>query len=107
MSEVKLEDLSPAPFFARFLEDQFARPLTTDEMKAVRGGSSALEQDMVVRTMPLADYSPWTWAGPAGLPAFPGLPGSVDAVPLPLYSPLARAPETTMAAPSDNVGVPF
>jgi len=62
---------------------------------------------MVVRTMPLADYSPWTWAGPAGLPAFPGLPGSVDAVPLPLYSPLARAPETTMAAPSDNVGVPF
>jgi hypothetical protein len=98
MSEVKLEDLTQAPFFARFLEDQFARPLTEDEMKAVRGGSSALEQDMAVR-MPLPDYSKWTWTG------LPGLPGSGEGVPLPLWSPLARAPETTMAAPSDNVGV--
>ena len=99
MSEVKLDDLSPAPFFARFLEDQFARPLTADEMKAVRGGSSALEQDMVVRTTTLPDYSKWTWTGLAGLP------GSGDAVPLPLWSPLGRAPETTMAAPSDSVSV--
>ncbi len=104
MSEVKLEDLSPAPFFARFLEDQFARPLTADEMKAMRGGSSALEQDLVVRNPSLIDYSQLTWAGLAGLA---GIPGHLDPVSLPLWSPLAKAPETTMAAPSDNVGVPY
>ena len=101
MSEVKFEDLSPAPFFARFLENQFARPLSADEMKAVRGGSSALEQDLVVRAPSGFEYPTWKWAG------LDGIPGNLDPVPLPLWSPLAKAPETTMAAPSDNVGVPY
>jgi len=100
MSDVKLEELSPAPFFARFLEAQFARPLTADEMKAVRGGSSALEQDLV-HTISPAEYPEWMRAGLAGMP------GIVNAVPLALWSPMREAPETTMAAPSDNVAVPY
>jgi len=54
-----------------------------------------------VRNPSLIDYSQLTWAGLAGIP------GNLDPVPLPLWSPLAKAPETTMAAPSDNVGVPY
>jgi len=40
MSDVKIKDLSPVPFFAHFLEGQFSRELTGEEMKAVRGGSA-------------------------------------------------------------------
>ena len=40
MSDVKIEDLSPVPFFAHFLEGQFSKDLTGEEMKAVRGGSA-------------------------------------------------------------------
>jgi|ERR1700674_608005 len=39
MSDVKIEDLSPVPFFAHFLEGQFSKDLTEEEMKAMRGGS--------------------------------------------------------------------
>lgn len=39
MSDVKIEDLPPVPFFAHFLEGQFSRELTAEEMKAVLGGS--------------------------------------------------------------------
>lgn len=40
MSDVKIKDLSPVPFFAHFLEGQFSRELTGEEMKALRGGSA-------------------------------------------------------------------
>lgn len=40
MSNVKIEDMSPVPFFAHFLEGQFSRELTGEEMKALRGGSA-------------------------------------------------------------------
>jgi hypothetical protein len=40
MSDVKIKDLSPVPFFAHFLEGQFPRELTGEEMKALRGGSA-------------------------------------------------------------------
>ena len=40
MSKVKLADLSPVPFFARFLEGQFSDDLTPEQMKRVCGGSS-------------------------------------------------------------------
>ncbi|MGU7775697.1 microviridin/marinostatin family tricyclic proteinase inhibitor [Burkholderia sp. MR1-5-21] len=39
MSSIKTEDLSPLPFFAHFLESQFSKDLTREEMKAIRGGS--------------------------------------------------------------------
>jgi hypothetical protein len=38
MSDVKLKDLSPVPFFAHFLEGQFSRDLAEEEMKSIRGG---------------------------------------------------------------------
>ena len=70
MSEVKVEDLSPAPFLARFLEDQ-SRPLTGAEMKAVRGGAG--DQGVVNKIM--ADPPDWSgnWPFPHGMP--PGVPG--------------------------------
>ena len=40
MSKVKLADLSPVPFFARFLEGQFSDDLTPEQMRRVCGGSS-------------------------------------------------------------------
>ena len=39
MSDFKIDDLSPVPFFAHFLEGQFSKDLTAEEMKAIRGGS--------------------------------------------------------------------
>src|SRR5215510_11377687 len=39
MSDVKIEDLSPVPFFAHFLEGQFSKELSAEQMKAVLGGS--------------------------------------------------------------------
>jgi hypothetical protein len=40
MSNVKVADLSPVPFFARFLEGQFSKDLTQEEMRSMRGGSA-------------------------------------------------------------------
>jgi len=40
MSDVKIKDLSPVPFFAHFLEGQFCKELTAEQMKAVLGGSA-------------------------------------------------------------------
>jgi hypothetical protein len=39
MSDFKVEDLSPVPFFAHFLEGQFAKDMTQEQMKAIRGGA--------------------------------------------------------------------
>jgi Serine endopeptidase inhibitors len=39
MSKVKVEDLSPAPFFARFLEGQSIEEMSREAMKAVCGGA--------------------------------------------------------------------
>lgn len=44
MSDVKLKDLSPVPFFAHFLEGQFSRDLTEEEMKVIRGGVATTTQ---------------------------------------------------------------
>ena len=98
MSEVKVEDLSPAPFLARFLEDQCARPLTAEEMKAVRGGSLVVNKVMA---------DPPDWMGgwphlPPGLPSYPPVhhpPGGPA-------GPCGPAQETTMAFPSDTAVMP-
>jgi hypothetical protein len=42
VSDVKIEDLSPVPFFAHFLEAQFSKGLTEEGMKAVRGGAAVV-----------------------------------------------------------------
>lgn len=106
MSDVKFEDLPPAPFFARFLEQQYARPLTEEEMKAVRGGSDPRAQDAMIVNPgpgPFPDWRNWSHAWPAS-PSEPGLPGGGPGFPC---GPAAASP-VTMAAPSDTVGVyPF
>jgi Serine endopeptidase inhibitors len=40
MSNVKFEDLAPAPFFARFLEGQSIKEMTREELKSVCGGTA-------------------------------------------------------------------
>jgi hypothetical protein len=103
MSDVKVQDLPPEPFFARYLEDQFTRPLTEGEMKAVRGGSSAVEQDLVVNKV-MADPPEWGgWPFPNNMP--PGLPpgwptGGHSGGPA---GPCGPAQPTTMVFPSDTV----
>ena len=44
MSDIKIENLSPVPFFARFLEGQFSKDLTQEEMKAILGGANMVTQ---------------------------------------------------------------
>jgi hypothetical protein len=104
MSNVKIEDLSPAPFFARFLEGQSVEDMSRDEMKAVYGGTivttaapsdqegapggefSESFQDMILHAL-----------GGGRAPSSPGLFPCGPAV-------------VTMAYPSDNEGaadVPF
>jgi len=91
MSDVKIEDLSPVPFFAHFLESHFSRNLTAEEMKALRGGSCTPNE---------MDAEAPIW----GLPDVPGLIrrlGPVGQVP---GNPL---PPVTMAYPSDGEVVPL
>lgn len=40
MSDLKIKDLPPAPFFARFLEGQYDKEMTREEMQAVNGGTA-------------------------------------------------------------------
>ena len=108
MSDVKYEDLPPAPFFARFLEQQFARPLTAEEMKAVRGGSDPRAQDNIVANPgpgPFPGWMNWSPAWPAVPcePSVPGIPGGAAGFPC---TPAGASP-VTMAYPSDSVGIPM
>ena len=85
MSNVKVADLSPVPFFARFLEGQFSDELTPEQMKRVCGGSS--ETTMAAPSdSDGAEINPSPWADVQALirrataslgqlPSLPGLPG--------------------------------
>jgi hypothetical protein len=99
MSHVKVHDLSPAPNFARFPEDPSARPLTVEEMRAVRGGSSAAEQKLLLCRAP-DPFPEWMRGWLNGIPGFP--PG----LPTEPYFPVDKAPETPMPTPC-GTGVPF
>jgi hypothetical protein len=63
MSHVKITDLSPVPFFARFLEGQFSDDLTAEEMKRLRGGASAVTlaypSDSDTAEVPPGQAEPW------------------------------------------------
>ena len=43
MSDFKIDDLSPVPFFAHFLEGQFSKDLTAEEMEDVLGGTTVTQ----------------------------------------------------------------
>lgn len=97
MSDVKIRDLPPVPFFAHFLEGQFSKDLTAREMKAVRGGSVVTlaypsdQEGAHVREFPdikeLLRNAGWPFNQAPSDPA-PGNP-------------------VTMAYPSDQENVPF
>lgn len=103
MSNIKVDDLPPAPFFARFLEGQFSRELTAEEMKAVSGGSAvtmaAPSDQEGADSYKLPDMED-LWRLISQFPGGPGAPGG-PAGPC--------GPAVTMAYPSDgeSTGNPF
>jgi hypothetical protein len=103
MSEVKIENLSPTPFFARFLEGQFAKPLTDKQMQAIRGGmvvtqaAPSDQENVPVDAAP--DHAGWMRQPALPLPVLPVLP-AMPRYDLPIGGP------TTLAYPSDQENVP-
>jgi hypothetical protein len=95
MSDIRIDDLSPTPFFARFLEGQFAKPLTDEEMKGLRGGFGP-NAGPADEPRPICEG---TGAPPSMEEllrnAFKGFP----------FDPVAPSP-VTMAYPSDQANVP-
>src|SRR5215510_8896571 len=97
MSDVKIEDLSPVPFFAHFLEGQFSKDLSAEEMKAVLGGSIVTmvapsdQEGMPVGEVPdIQELLRRVRERVGQIPSLP-LPGS----------------PVTLAYPSDQEGVPL
>jgi hypothetical protein len=95
MSSVKFEDLSPVPFFARFLEGQSIKEMTREELKAVCGGTAvtmAAPSDQ--EGVPSGNYPEAIGEiirrALEGIPSSPGVPGP------------AESPIVTMAYPSDG-----
>lgn len=98
MSNIKLDDLAPAPFFARFLEGQFSRELSAEEMKALLGGAAIMaggcygEPYKLPGVEELQRLAGGQWGG--GAPGGPAGP----------CGPAGPAPVVTMAYPSDGEG---
>ena len=97
MSDVKIEDLPPVPFFAHFLEGQFSRNLTAEEMKVLRGGSSTTlaypsdQEGAPVGVLPdIQDLIRRAGEGVGQVPSYP-LPGN----------------QVTLAYPSDGESAPL
>ena len=95
MSDIKVDDLPPAPFFARFLEGQFSRDLTAEELKALRGGAAVTmaypsdQEGMETYKLPtIEDLQRLMGQFPGG----PSAPGG----------PAGPCPVVTMAYPSDG-----
>jgi hypothetical protein len=94
MPDLKIEDLSPVPFFAHFLEGQFSRELTEEEMKALRGGSAVT----------MAAPSDQEGVPMGVLPDIPSLfPGGLA----PIHTKPVTPHPVTMAYPSDGEVVPL
>ncbi|MEM5406301.1 MULTISPECIES: microviridin/marinostatin family tricyclic proteinase inhibitor [Paraburkholderia] len=91
MSDVKIENQEPVPFFSHFLEGQFSRNLTAAEMQAIRGGA-------VVTMMAPSDQE----GMPVGeLPDFLGMLRHMG-WPMGQMPGAPTSPVTTMAYPSDS-----
>ena len=95
MSNVKFEDLAPAPFFARFLEGQSIKEMTREELKAVCGGTAvtmAAPSDQ--EGVPVGEYpeaiGDMIHRALEGIPSSPRFPGS------------SGPTIVTMAYPSDS-----
>lgn len=97
MSSVKFDELSPVPFFARFLEGQSIKEMTREELKAVCGGmavTTAAPSDQ--EGVPSGEYPEAVGEiirrALEGIPSNPGFPGTTE------------SPIITMAYPSDGEG---
>ena len=86
MSDVQIKDLTPVPFFARFLEGQHTE-LTPEQMRGLRGGASVVtmaapsdSDNAEVKPSPLCwpevPPLPWHFAEPFPMPEFPSIPDS-------------------------------
>lgn len=85
MSDIKIEDLSPVPFFAHFLEGQFSKTLTEEEMKALRGGSSVTmaapsDQEGLSTGMPMPNMPDIQELLRSGFAHIPGRPSALSPV---------------------------
>jgi hypothetical protein len=88
MPPVKIDDLAPTPFFARFLEGQ-STELTPEQMSSLRGGASEVtmaapsdSDHAEVKPSPFPgfdtskfpfDMSQFPWNGPAPADPHPGM----------------------------------
>ena len=92
MPAVKIADLSPTPFFARFLEGQFSE-LTPEQMKRVHGGaapavtmaypSDSDAAEVTPPPFPAIDLTQWPWPV-INMPGMPSLPTSPVCGPRPV-----------------------
>ncbi|MGH8551158.1 MAG: microviridin/marinostatin family tricyclic proteinase inhibitor [Methylococcales bacterium] len=106
MSDVKIENLVPAPFFARFLESQHSEPMTHEQMAQVRGGvnyvtqmnPSDQENAPSGGLLPewMADFIQKGGGQPGCFPHHPDLSGYLPNYPNP------QGPIATLAYPSDG-----
>ncbi|WP_321924961.1 microviridin/marinostatin family tricyclic proteinase inhibitor [Paraburkholderia guartelaensis] len=96
MANVKIETEEPVPFFSHFLEGQFSRNLTAEEMHAIRGGA-------VVTMVAPSDQE----GVPVGeLPDFLGMFRHMG-LPMGQMPGMPTPPVTTMAYPSDSEVIPL
>jgi Serine endopeptidase inhibitors len=81
MPPIKIDDLAPTPFFAHFLEGQYAE-LTAEQMKNLRGGTTVVtmaapsdsdQAEVKPSPFPLFDHNQFPWNVVA--PAVPGPAG--------------------------------
>ncbi|MGI9292570.1 MAG: microviridin/marinostatin family tricyclic proteinase inhibitor [Pseudomonadales bacterium] len=101
MSDLKIKDLPPAPFFARFLEGQFDKEMTREEMQAVQGGTMVTnafpsDQEGVPGGYVPEDIAEWIRRAREGFPSMPDLPS------MPGYPKPPGSEMVTLAAPSDS-----
>ncbi len=79
MPPVKIENLAPMPFFARFLEGQYSE-LTPEQMKNLRGGASMVTQaapsdsdaaEVRPSPFPWPDTNQFPWNAVGQMPTWP------------------------------------
>ncbi|MCI0667037.1 MAG: microviridin/marinostatin family tricyclic proteinase inhibitor [Methylococcaceae bacterium] len=105
MSDVKIENLAPQPFFARFLESQHGESMSHEEMARIRGGVAYVTQaypsdreNAPSGGLPewMADFIQKIGGQPGCFPHHPDLSAYLPKYPDPQGS------IVTQAAPSDN-----
>lgn len=96
MTDIKINDLPPEPFFTRFLEDQEPATMTRAEMRAVKGGEFKFPTKPGLLELELPDLSDVLDMDLQGC-LFKHIPNEIPG------APRSREPEmVTLAYPSDS-----